>query len=143
MKRSLLLLLAVVCVQSIAGCDNEDTCAKNITAKVTFWDNTCWGATIRCNGEVITPQGLEEGRRESICDIGPFSCDKPGVYEFKYSLQVGSLHECEYCSSSDDKQFCVPLSPECGPETIEITASGSAETGPHPMVCCPDDPDCI
>lgn len=138
-SRYLLVCLALL----LGACDDEDTCAKQLTVNATFWDVTCWTATIKCNGEPITPEGWEEGTSRGICDIGPFSCDEPGVYTYNYTLLVGSLHKCEYCSTSDDKDFCVPLSNECGLETIDIVASGSAQAGAHPMTCCPDDPDCI
>jgi hypothetical protein len=41
------------------------------------------------------------------------------------------------------KELGVPLKEECGSKTMEITASGSPEAGPHPMFSCEDDPDCI
>jgi hypothetical protein len=114
-----------------------DSCTKEFEAVVTFWDLTSWGGAIYCDGDRVTPEGREEGHFESIEDIGPDSCDTPGVFTFTYQFEYKG-GDCEYCSHAEGKTVCVPLSNQCGMETVEITASGSEETGIHPMMGCQD-----
>lgn len=165
LRNSITLLLT--CTTLLIACDNDDgnnddansndtstdvaaeqqaddnyPCTKQVEAVLTFWDNTCWSGGIFCNGEEVTVAGREEGVTMHICDIGPETCDGPGVYTFDYAFEFEG-GDCEYCSGSDDKDICVPLNNQCGKETVEITASGSEEGGVHPMWCCPDDPDCV
>jgi hypothetical protein len=144
--RALAIVLLLTLAGQLVGCDSDDghnhPCTKQVEAVLTFWDITVWGGGIFCDGKRVTVVGQEEGSVELIADIGPETCEEPGVYVFNYTFEYAG-GECEYCSSSDDKEVCVPLNNQCGDETVEITASGSEEGGIHPMVCCPDDPDCV
>jgi hypothetical protein len=116
-------------------------CIKEVVAKVTFWKSTSWGAKIYCDGAEMTLEGLKEGESISYEDIGPDNCDGPGVFSFTYKFEyVGGM--CEYCSSSADSVFCVPLAGSCEQEYLEVTASGSEEGGVQPMFCCPGDQSC-
>ena len=124
------------------SCDSEDaTCEKKVTAVLTFWDNVCWGTGIYCDGEQVNVKG-REGAFIGGCDSTGITCDGPGVETYEYVFDY-SGGECEYCSSAEGTEVCVPLTPDCSDQTVEVTASGSEESGPHPMVCCPDDPDCV
>jgi hypothetical protein len=126
------------------GCDTDDgsSCTKEVEAVLTFWEVTCWSGTIVCDGEPVSVNGREEGSFIGICDIGPESCDEPGVQTLDYTFEHAG-GDCEYCSHADGIDICVPLEATCDKQVVEITASGSEETGVHPMVCCPDDPDCV
>ena len=136
----------VVAIMLLAatGCDTDDanTCTKELKAVLTFWDVTSWEGEIYCDGERVTPEGLEEGHFVVISDIGPESCEEPGVHTFDYTFEYAG-GDCEYCSHSDDIDICVPLDDTCDKQVVEVTASGSEEGGVHPMTCCPDDPDCV
>ena len=132
--------LTDVAVELLA--DDNYPCTRNVEAVLTFWDVTCWGGGIFCDGVQVTVEGREEGVSVGICDIGPESCEEPGVRTFDYTFEyLGG--DCEYCSGSDDIDICVPLDDTCDKQVVEVTASGSEEGGVHPMTCCPDDPDCV
>ena len=117
-------------------------CTREVEAVLTFWDVTCWSAQIVCDGKQVAVNDQEEGTTMAICDIGPGSCEEPGVHTYNYTFEYTG-GECEYCSHSEDIDICVPLDSTCEEQVVEITASGSEEGGVHPMVCCPDDPDCM
>jgi hypothetical protein len=112
------------------------SCLKEIVAEVTFWKSTSWGVQIYCDGDLVDLEGLKPGESESVEDIGPDSCDEPGVFTFSYEFNYEG-GACEYCSSSDDKSFCVPLTSSCEKQILELTASGSEEEGVQPMFTCP------
>ena len=122
--------------------DDNYPCTREVEAVLTFWDVTCWSAQIVCDGKQVAVNGREEGTTMGICDIGPESCDAPGVHTFNYTFEYAG-GECEYCSHSEDIDVCVPVEDTCDKQVVELTASGSEEGGVHPMTCCPDDPDCV
>ncbi len=132
-------------VQGEMATDSTPPCQKQVVAEVTFWDTVCWSGSIVCDGKPVpfSVDGGDVGVNVSICDAGPASCDAPGIMTFTYSFEYTG-NSCEYCSDSDDgTKVCVPLANQCTDETVSVTGSGSEEAGPHPMVCCPDDPDCV
>lgn len=122
--------------------DDNYPCTRQVEAVLTFWDNVCWSEQIVCDGKQVTVNDREEGTGIIICDIGPESCDAPGVHTFDYTFEYAG-GECEYCSYSGEIDVCVPLNETCDKQVVELTASGSEEGGAHPMLCCPDDPDCV
>ena len=106
-------------------------CIREVEAVLTFWDVTCWSAQIVCDGKQVAVNDREEGTTMAICDIGPESCDAPGVHTFNYTFEYAG-GECEYCSHSDDVDICVPLDEACNMQVVEITARGSEEGRVHP-----------
>jgi len=132
MRRTMLGMCLLALVSN--ACDTEDSsCQKTVEVTLTFWDNTCWGGGIRCDGEWIDASNSFD----SFCDNDGITCDEPEVLPLTYTFEW-SGETCEYCSNSDDTDVCVPLRLDCNPEAHEITASGSEEEGPHPMFSdCP------
>jgi hypothetical protein len=137
-------MVVAIMLLAATGCDSDDagTCTKEVEAVLTFWDVTCWSAQIVCDGEQVAVNGREEGSFIGICDIGPDTCEGPGVRTFDYTFEYAG-GDCEYCSHSDGIDTCVPLDATCDKQVVEVTASGSEEGGVHPMTCCPGDPGCV
>jgi hypothetical protein len=136
MRRTMLGFCLLV-LMSIACDDEGSSCQKTVEITLTFWDQTCWSGSIRCDGEPVLFSTDRWGDKDiAFCDNPDITCDEPEVLPLVYTFEW-SGETCEYCSQSDGQNVCVPLEPNCETESHEITASGSEEEGPHPMVTCP------
>jgi len=128
------------------------SCAIEIDAELTFYDNTCFVGVVRCNDEHVYSAchmesgedslcshwsvGGEEGHVIGGCDLGGITCEEPEVWDMRYVFD-GAPGNCEFCTFTDDKDICTPLEVECGgSQEIAHVASGSEEEGPHPMIEC-------
>lgn len=131
------------------------SCPFELSAELSFYDNICFGVSVRCNGEhqlsactmlsgddttckYWTVDGAE-GAVIGQCDLANITCEKPEVWDMRYAFDAPA-GECEFCFPSDDTSPCVPLDVQCGgwQQLEPQVASGSAEAGPHPMMECTD-----
>lgn len=150
--RVILLMYCVVGIGAAGGCGGGDSagdvdgagdsCVRRLDVALTFWDSVCWSGEVLCDGAPVIYLGGGWDEGHIICDP-EITCEEPAeiqaVYIFEY--YIGSA--CRFCSRSDSYDVCIDLSESCDDEDIEVTASGSENEGPHPMTCCPGDPDCV
>jgi hypothetical protein len=127
------------------------SCAFALGTELTFYNNTCFGASVKCGGKsqnsachmasgddsMCAWETGDEGMVVGLCDLGGITCEKPEVWDIHYAVDAPAT-DCEFCWGSDDKNLCVPLDVQCG-GVVELppeVASGSKEGGPHPMTEC-------
>lgn len=130
----LFLTLSAACAEET---DSPAMCTRRVTVNATFWKNTSWAWGVRCDGLDVTCKTVySDGREPTECamidDNDNITCDAPAVetYVMEYTSPVDSI--CVARVGEGEAE----LVPGCEDQTVSVTASGSAEEGPKPMIAC-------
>ena len=118
------LLIASFVVLGSASCNEEEArCTRKVTVTATFWAQSCWAEGVWCDGEQVASG-------ENTCDNDRITCDAPAIetYVMEFTSAVGA--SCEVRVG----EGIAELDPTCNDQAVSVTASGSEEEGPQPMV---------